>query len=140
MLVESMRPECFFGTVHSTLQEQVKLEEKQIKHALSLPKQGLGDYEAEKLSPLLQKNFNKSQPTKPEPEPKKTKSFQLWHNCVELRLIGRNIQSFFSNLILYNFNLQLSGIFFSVFNGRIHPSLDFAPDSVLLTKKELVQE
>ena len=68
------------------------------------------------------------------------KSRSIYAIGVDSPMIDTVNQKFFCVLILYTFSLQWSNIIFSVSIQGIEWSLDFGPDSVPLTVKNLVQE
>ena len=98
------------------------------------------DYEEEKPSPFLKKFLRQSQPSTPEPEPKKLKRVQVWNKRIRFLLLDDLSHLFNFQIILFNFNLQPTSqltvnlhkiiMIFSVSNGGIHWFLDFGPDSV----------
>ena len=70
-------------------------------------------------------------------------SFHLWHNRVDsplVPLVDTVNQKFISILFLNSFSLQWNKMNFSVSNDRIDWSLDFAPDSVTRSVKDLFRE
>ena len=68
------------------------------------------------------------------------KSFLFWQNRDEIPVVETLNQKVNYILTLSAFSLQQSNINFSVSNDGIEWSIDFGPDSVTLTVKDLVQE
>ena len=96
------------------------------------------DYKREK-NLLFGRSFsaNQNQPH-PNLSQKKTK-VRLWQKLVYFPLVDTVNHKTYSSLNLYTFSLQKSNTYFSVSNDVIELSLDFGPESVILTVKDLVQ-
>ena len=83
-------------------------------------------------------NHNQAQPNLNQ---KRQNLFHLWHNCVD-NLLAFDIvnQNIIYILFFYTFSQHWSNKIFSVSNDGIEWSLNFGPNSVTLTEKDLVQE
>ena len=71
---------------------------------------------------------------------KRHKVFHLWHSLVDTQLVDTVNHNFIYILIFYTFSQHQSNMIFSVSNDGFEWSLDFRPDSVTLTVKDLVHE
>ena len=71
---------------------------------------------------------------------KEQKSFHLWHNRVDYSLVEPVNQKLIFVPNFYTFGLQLNRMIYSLSKDSIKRSLDFGPDSITVTVKDLVQE
>ena len=72
------------------------------------------DYEKEKPSPFLKKFLRQSQPSTPEPEPKRLNWVQIWSNCICFLLVDELSDIITFRIILFNFNIQSTDQIYTV--------------------------
>ena len=97
------------------------------------------DYQKEKPSPFSGNLSANQIQAHPNLNQKKQNIFLLWYNHVDTPLVDTVNQNLIYIIIFYTFSQHSSNMIFSVSNDGIEWSLDFGPDSVTLTVKDLVQ-
>ena len=89
----------------------------------------------------FRRNFSANQ-NQPQPSwhHKRQKSFHFKHNRFDTSLVDAVKEKFIIKFVLYTFSLQWSNIFFSVSNDGCEWSVDFGPDTVTLTVRNIFHE